>query len=165
MKNTVYVVLFIALAAVALSVSGCSSGNNSAQTAPNGNSANGQAGSGTGTSGSSSAAAGGSSTDSTNSSASSTGNVREIQMTAKQFEFIPSTITVKKGDTVKLIVTSIDVHHGLAIPQFGVNLNLPPHVPETVQFVADKAGQFSFYCDVYCGAGHRGMRGTLIVTE
>ena len=28
----------------------------------------------------------------------------------------------------------------------------------------DKAGTFIFLCDVFCGDGHEGMNGTLVVT-
>jgi cytochrome c oxidase subunit 2 len=93
------------------------------------------------------------------------GKVVDIKMTAKQFEFSPSTITVKKGETVKLTVTSEDVQHGLSIPDFGVSLSLSPGVPATATFVADKTGTFQFMCNNFCGSGHSGMKGTLVVTE
>ncbi len=89
--------------------------------------------------------------------------VKEFDVTAKQWEFIPDTITVNKGDTVILNVESIDVNHGISIPQFGVGESLSPGKKVTVEFVADKAGTFSFYCSVYCGEGHSNMKGTLIV--
>jgi cytochrome c oxidase subunit 2 len=89
--------------------------------------------------------------------------VKEFIITARQWEFEPSTITVNKGDTVRLIITSTDVTHGIIIPQFGVNLVLDPGQTETVEFVADKIGKHPFYCNVYCGAGHSQMKGVLIV--
>ena len=70
---------------------------------------------------------------------------------------------MKLGDKVRLKVKSIDVDHGLAIPEFGVNLILKPNELQTVEFVADKKGEFPFFCSVYCGVGHGGMRGKLIV--
>jgi cytochrome c oxidase subunit 2 len=88
-----------------------------------------------------------------------------ISITAKNWEFLPSTVTVKKGQKVTLQVSSTDVTHGIAIPDFGVSANLAPGKTTTLSFVADKAGTFSFYCSVYCGSGHKGMKGTLIVTE
>lgn len=88
-----------------------------------------------------------------------------IAVTAKQFDFSPSVVTVNKGDTVRLTVTSVDVTHGLAIPAFGVSENLRPGETVTVEFTADKAGEFPFFCSVFCGEGHGQMRGTLIVRE
>lgn len=91
------------------------------------------------------------------------GEIKEFTLTAKQWDFNPSTITVNKGDMVKLSITSIDVAHGFAISAFGVNSRLNPGQTTNVEFVADKSGTFPFFCSVQCGRGHTGMRGTLIV--
>lgn len=90
-------------------------------------------------------------------------SVKEFNMIAKQFEFNPSTVEVNEGDTVILHIKSIDLTHGIAIPAFGVNQELNPGEEVTVQFVADKKGTYTFFCNIYCGAGHREMTGTLVV--
>jgi|SRR3989338_5857395 len=95
----------------------------------------------------------------------SAANVKEFDVTAKSWEFVPSTITVNKGDTVKLHITSIDVEHGFRLAEFKVNEKLKKGETVNVEFVADKAGSFTFFCNVYCGEGHSGMRGTLVVNE
>jgi len=89
--------------------------------------------------------------------------VREFDVTAKRWTFDPQTITVNQGDTVILNIHSIDVTHGIAIPDFGVNRRLSPGNTVRIEFIADKKGSFSFFCSVSCGAGHTRMRGTLIV--
>ncbi|MDP3963531.1 MAG: cupredoxin domain-containing protein [bacterium] len=89
--------------------------------------------------------------------------IKEFTVTARQFSFEPGTIRVNVGDRVKLRVTSIDVEHGLAIPEFSVNEQLPPNTERVVEFTADKAGTFTIFCSVFCGSGHGSMRGTLIV--
>jgi cytochrome c oxidase subunit 2 len=97
------------------------------------------------------------------SSVSVDGEVKEFDMTAKQWEFDPPTITVSQGDLVRLNISSIDVSHGFAIPEFGVNQRLEPNNTATVEFSADKKGTFRFFCSVICGAGHSDMSGTLVV--
>src|SRR3989344_6400718 len=92
-----------------------------------------------------------------------TSTVKEFKIEAKQFEFVPSTITVNEGDTVRLIVTSTDTEHGIGIPEFDVSLKVDAGKTETVEFVADKKGTYSMNCNVFCGSGHRNMKGTLIV--
>lgn len=92
-----------------------------------------------------------------------TGDVQEFTMTAKQWEFIPSEITVNQGDTVKLHITSEDVTHGFALSDFGVNENLTAGNTVDVEFVADKTGTFTYFCSVKCGSGHGDMKGQLIV--
>ncbi|NCN51964.1 hypothetical protein GW931_03055 [archaeon] len=95
--------------------------------------------------------------------ANSDGKVKEFNLVANEFKFIPGTITVNEGDKVILHIESLDVEHGIAIPQFGVSQTLPVGENVTVEFVADKVGTYSFHCNVYCGSGHREMEGTLIV--
>lgn len=88
---------------------------------------------------------------------------KSFDITAKQWEFVPSTIAVDEGDSVTLNVTSTDVTHGLSIPDFGVSETLTPGKTTTVTFIANKAGTFSFFCSIFCGSGHSGMEGMLVV--
>jgi len=96
-------------------------------------------------------------------SASPEANVKSFTVSARQFSFNPATIRVKKGDTVRLTVQSVDVAHGLAIPAFGVNIQSEVGKDASGEFVADKTGTFPFFCSIFCGAGHRDMSGQLIV--
>ena len=93
----------------------------------------------------------------------SSGNFKEFTITARQFQFEPSTIEVNKGDKVRLIVTSKDVPHGISIPEYSINERLEPNKPVTIEFTADKPGTFTVFCSVLCGSGHLGMKGKLIV--
>lgn len=90
-------------------------------------------------------------------------NVAEIDVEAYQYGWDPNPIRVQQGQTVRLHITSSDVAHGIAIPEFGVSERLPPGTTKTVEFVADTAGEYRFYCNVYCGSGHSSMTGQLIV--
>ncbi|HLD19541.1 MAG TPA: cupredoxin domain-containing protein [Candidatus Nanoarchaeia archaeon] len=87
----------------------------------------------------------------------------EIAMTAKQFEFNPSVINAKVGDTIVLKVTSLDVEHGISIPEFRVTQVLPVNEEKTITFKVDKRGEFTFRCSVFCGSGHQSMTGKIVV--
>lgn len=89
--------------------------------------------------------------------------VKEFNMTAKQFEFVPNTITVNNGDTVKLHIVTSDVAHGFNLPDFGINKKIVPGKAVDVEFAADKTGTFAFSCNIPCGLGHREMKGNLVV--
>ena len=91
------------------------------------------------------------------------GDTRVVNVKAFRFDFDPNPIIVNQGEKVKLIVTSLDTAHGIAIPEYNINVPVPVGRPTTIEFVADKAGTFNFFCNVYCGSGHGGMRGRLIV--
>lgn len=83
--------------------------------------------------------------------------VREISIDAKRFEFNPRTITVKEGEKIKLTINNLDTTHGINIPDLGVSgFN-------SLEFTADKKGEFTFYCNNFCGSGHDAMQGKIIV--
>lgn len=88
---------------------------------------------------------------------------KTFNISAKKWEFSPSTITVNKGDTVVINITSTDVSHGFFIPDFNVNTSISAGKTSSVSFVASKTGTFSFSCSVFCGSGHGSMTGVLIV--
>ncbi|HLY60070.1 MAG TPA: cupredoxin domain-containing protein [Terriglobia bacterium] len=90
---------------------------------------------------------------------------REISISAKKYEFNPSVITVKKGEHVKLIITATDRDHGFKLDAFKIDQHLKKGEPATVEFTADKAGEFPFQCSVICGMGHHRMKGKLVVEE
>jgi len=79
--------------------------------------------------------------------------------------WVPSTFTVKKGDTVKLTlinnVMSEPDHHGFAIPNFGIAETVMRGEPKTITFTADKAGIFPIQCHLH--PAHVG--GQLVVLE
>jgi cytochrome c oxidase subunit 2 len=90
---------------------------------------------------------------------------RVIQITAKKFEYSPNEIRLKKGVPVVLALTSLDRLHGFNIFDFGVRADINPGQVSRVRIVPEKAGTFVFRCDIYCGEGHEGMEGKLIVEE
>lgn len=95
--------------------------------------------------------------------AQTSSTVKEFDMIAKRFVFQPEVITVNEGDTVLLHITSTDVAHGIALPEFGVRKSLPAGKEVDIEFVADTKGEFGFRCSVFCGSGHGSMVGKLVV--
>ncbi|MEK6910444.1 MAG: cupredoxin domain-containing protein [Nanoarchaeota archaeon] len=87
------------------------------------------------------------------------GNTKVISISAQKYDYTPGTITVKKGDHVRMVLVNKDTQHGIVIPGFNVK------GMDSVEFTADKAGTFEFRCPTFCGSGHREMKGTLIVEE
>jgi len=89
----------------------------------------------------------------------------------------PNIIVVFKGDTVQLNITNPrSGNHSLAIPDFNVDTGLiaAKGGTATVEFVAAKAGAFTFKCNIPwdptedprdCDPDHEFMTGTLIVLE
>ena len=89
---------------------------------------------------------------------------RVIDVVAKKFEFVPGEIRVGRGEVVALRFTAPEVPMGFNLADFNLRADIVPGRVTTVQFTADKAGTFTFLCDVFCGSGHEDMSGTLVVT-
>lgn len=92
---------------------------------------------------------------------------RDIELVARQ----PSAggwsrdrIVVNQGEHVRLRIRSEDVVHGFAIGRLGVDAGpIEPGKAVTVDFVADRPGEFTFYCTMWCDPNHARMRGILEV--
>jgi nitrous oxide reductase len=73
-------------------------------------------------------------------------------------------IDVKKGDKVRIKVTNTKGMHNFVIDEYGISQETPLNKETVIEFTADKAGEFVYYCS---HPGHRegGQWGTLKVTE
>ncbi|MBA4373691.1 MAG: cytochrome c oxidase subunit II [Thermodesulfovibrio sp.] len=89
--------------------------------------------------------------------------IREIEVGAYKYGFYPNPIVVKYGEKVKLLMTAMDVPHGIHVPEFKVNQPLPKGVTKTIDFTASQKGQFMVHCSVYCGPNHGKQKTRLIV--
>jgi len=105
-----------------------------------------------------------------------------IELTAKKYEYSPAEIHVKKGTRVQLKIRALDRTHGFKINPYpeGAAENGQPGLRFTeqqdswkiekeqervIEFVAERTGTYLFKCSVFCGLGHRGMKGQLVVEE
>jgi cytochrome c oxidase subunit 2 len=111
-------------------------------------------------------------------------DVQIIRLTAKKYEFSPSTVHVKAGSKVQLKITAIDRDHGFTTavvpggtdssarpgieftftsPQGSAGWKLKKSRETTIEFVAKTPGTYEFRCSVACGIHHGRMKGQLIV--
>lgn len=84
-------------------------------------------------------------------------NIKEFTVSAFRFGYSPDVIEVSKGDKVRINIDNTDTIHGIRIPDLNLKGN------NTIDFTADKEGEFNWYCNNMCGEGHRQMGGKLII--
>jgi cytochrome c oxidase subunit 2 len=89
---------------------------------------------------------------------------RTIEVHARRFVFEPSTVTVRRGETVRLRLFSDDVPHSLLIRELGINVVATKSHPGETVFTAGQPGDFEGRCGRFCGPGHGRMFFTLKVT-
>jgi len=90
-------------------------------------------------------------------------DVKEIRIAAKKYDYDPGVITVKQGEHVRLIITALDHDHGFKIDAYHIDELLKKGEQGMIEFTANESGTFPFQCSHFCGLGHKGMKGELIV--
>src|SRR3989344_4279663 len=102
------------------------------------------------------------------------GGTKTIPITIQHTGYVPETITVNKGDHVKLLInTAIGTskhNHGITIDEYAINqaiLTEDKNTPVVIEFDATKAGTFRIWCKTceqgIFGAEHPKIEGTLVV--
>ncbi len=92
-----------------------------------------------------------------------TGEVKEFTIRGSSFKLNPSSITVNKGDIIKITFINEGGGHNLCVEGKGCTKTISSGQSDTLQFTADNSGALAFFCSV---PGHRqsGMEGKLIVS-
>ncbi len=89
--------------------------------------------------------------------------IKEFTIRESNFKLNPSTLTVNEGDTVRITVINEGGTHNLFVEEYNERTDIVSSGNTRVlEFVADKAGTFSIWCEV---GSHKssGMEGTLTV--
>jgi cytochrome c oxidase subunit 2 len=97
------------------------------------------------------------------STAGQAATARTIEMTAHKYQFTPKVVRVRQGEDIDLKITSLDTTHGFQIKPLDIKEDLPKGQAVTIHIPTNQPGTYTFHCSHFCGLGHRGMKGTLIV--
>ena len=93
-------------------------------------------------------------------------NPNEYTLVGTSGVWSPSTIRVKLGQKITLRLTSGDVVHGLSVPDLDIDVHeIYPGKFVQVEFVAEKAGVYPFFCTVLCNPLHGTMKGQIVVDD
>jgi nitrite reductase (NO-forming) len=88
---------------------------------------------------------------------------REIDVTAQNYSFTPSSLDVTSSENVAVVLHSKDQTHDFAIQGKGVIVEVDGGKTAKGGFQLTKPGKYTFYCSI---PGHRaaGMVGSITVT-
>lgn len=91
------------------------------------------------------------------------GQVVEVHLSATNFEFDQEVYEVPFGSTVVMTLSNEEGNHGAMVEGYNERVN----AGDTVEFVVDKAGDFTIACSIMCGAAadHNNMLSVLRVVE
>jgi len=87
----------------------------------------------------------------------------DLSVSANGFQ--PKVVNVRKGETVRLQLTSAGGEHCFALDAWRIEKRIRPGQATVVELVPDRAGTFPFYCCLESGAAAEREHGRLVVTE
>jgi cytochrome c oxidase subunit 2 len=92
-------------------------------------------------------------------------SIDEINIISERYMFSPMLVRLKRGKTVRLVLSTYDVQHGIFQPDLKINLSAYPGKPAENIIEPDKVGEYTVTCSLYCGVDHNKMKMTFIVYE
>jgi heme/copper-type cytochrome/quinol oxidase subunit 2 len=88
-----------------------------------------------------------------------------VEIAVSKRGFDPSRVSVRRGEAVRIVVTTRDVEHCFAIDALRIEKRVVPGRPARVDLVPEQAGEFPFYCCLESGSQAEVERGVLVVSE
>lgn len=83
----------------------------------------------------------------------------EVHIIATNFDLGKDKFVVEAGKEVTLTLTNEEGNHGIVIDELDVNLDGEGEVT----FTPEEPGEYTIYCNIFCGEGHDEMTATLVV--
>ena len=72
-------------------------------------------------------------------------------------------LKMKKGQTYRLHISSMDLQHGFSLQPLNMNFQVVPKYDHVLTITPTSAGEFPIICNEFCGIGHHTMTGRIIV--
>jgi heme/copper-type cytochrome/quinol oxidase subunit 2 len=94
---------------------------------------------------------------------SPTAKERRVKIYAEDWKFSPREIHIPVGTKLHLDFETHDSSHSFDIKELKIKVPLPQDKPVSYEFVADKKGEYKYYCGRPCGDGCPKMVGKLFV--
>lgn len=89
----------------------------------------------------------------------------DIYLLAKNYDWGNFTLELEKGVTYRLHLATLDMKHAIVVRELKLMNRIKVGEFKTIEFAPIKAGRFKILCGEFCGSGHAGMVGTIIVTD
>ncbi|HEY7793519.1 MAG TPA: hypothetical protein VIA10_05890 [Gaiellaceae bacterium] len=91
---------------------------------------------------------------------------QDAYMMAARYTFYP-VLVLKAGEEYRIWISALDALHGFSIVggHQNINLEIAPQHAFGATFTPEEPGEYLIVCNEYCGLGHHGMKGRIIVEE
>jgi heme/copper-type cytochrome/quinol oxidase subunit 2 len=88
-----------------------------------------------------------------------------VEIKASRRGFQPARVTVRKGESVRIVLSSADGEHCFAVDALRIEKRIVPGRATSFDLVPDRTGTLPFYCCLEVGRAAETERGELIVSE
>ncbi len=89
---------------------------------------------------------------------------RTFSVSARRYAFTPPRIEVSQGDLVEIAFRAEDIPHSFTVDDYRISKRANPGQTVTFEFLASRAGTFTFYCSLANDERCRETRGRLLVS-
>jgi plastocyanin len=91
------------------------------------------------------------------------GATRDFTVVGSHYAFQPAELRVNRNDLVKITFTADDIAHSFTIDDYRISKRAGVGQSVTFEFRADRAGTFTYYCNLSQDDGCKNMKGRLVV--
>jgi cytochrome c oxidase subunit 2 len=88
----------------------------------------------------------------------------DAYLIARLWEWWPI-LQLQKGQRYRLHVASLDWMHGFSLQPVNINLQVHPGYEMVLTLTPRDKGEYTIVCNEYCGFGHHGMLGKILVVD
>jgi len=88
----------------------------------------------------------------------------DIYLVGRLWQWWPA-YELKKGETYRLHLSSLDWQHGFSLQPVNINLQVLPGYEMVVNITPTQSGEYTIVCNEYCGIGHHNMLGKIYVVD
>jgi len=97
--------------------------------------------------------------------ASPNGPDETIEVVASRAGFRPRVVNVRKGDPVRLLLTSADGEHCFALDALRIEKRIVPGKATVLDLTPERSGTYPFYCCLESGDAADSENGRLVIIE
>jgi cytochrome c oxidase subunit 2 len=88
-----------------------------------------------------------------------------VSIRASRGGFAPSTLTLRRGETVHVVLSTADVEHCFAVDDLRIEKRIQPGRETRFDLTPERSGTFAFHCCLDAGGEGHAERGQVKVTE
>ena len=88
-----------------------------------------------------------------------------VEIRASRGGFRPRSFTLRRGETVRVVLRSDDVEHCFALDAYRIEKRIAPGRTTEFELTPDRVGVLEFYCCLESGRAAEAERGQIVVAE